>query len=138
MSKVTHNGKKSFLECMFNDLEDIHEGTDKDVEKELLSAGVDIKKAHKSFQQTLIECKNRKRRQRLADARQERIASKDRVADFLEMIRRKALPIEDLIARVRELQPILAHRDFGGWSREDLESQLADLLAIQHRDSGKE
>jgi hypothetical protein len=50
---------ESFLEYMFNNLNDIHEGTDEEVEKELVEMGVDIEKAKESFNKTLSECRDK-------------------------------------------------------------------------------
>jgi hypothetical protein len=51
MSKITPKDK-TFLECMFNDLDDIYEGSDEQVKKELVDMGIDIDKAQKGFQAT--------------------------------------------------------------------------------------
>ena len=45
--------EKTFLECMFNDLNDIHEGTDEEVLQELEQAGIDVCKARESFEKIL-------------------------------------------------------------------------------------
>lgn len=41
--------KKNFLECMFNDLDDIKCGTDEEVEQELKDMGIDTEKAKESL-----------------------------------------------------------------------------------------
>jgi hypothetical protein len=51
---------KSFLECMFNNLDDIYEDSDEKVEQELLEMGIDIEKAKKSFLETVEKCKRKK------------------------------------------------------------------------------
>lgn len=130
MSKITPKDK-NFVECMFNDLDDIHGGSDEQVKKELIDMGIDINQAQKGFQATLARCQNMRKRQRLEVAREQRLADAGRVSNFLDMVRRKALTVSELISRISELQPAMAHREFNTWSKEDLESQLADLLALQ-------
>ena len=51
---------KTFLECMLNDLYDIHEGTDKEVLQELEKAGIDVPKARESFEKILREYRRKK------------------------------------------------------------------------------
>lgn len=36
---------KTFLECMFNDLDDISEGSDEEVKNELNELGIDVEKS---------------------------------------------------------------------------------------------
>lgn len=45
--------KKTFLECMFNDLNDISDGTNEDVLAELQECGIDVEKAKQSFLETI-------------------------------------------------------------------------------------
>lgn len=53
---------KSFVETMFDDLDDLSEGTDEEVIAELEKAGIDIEKAKKSFLKTIEECKSKRRK----------------------------------------------------------------------------
>lgn len=55
--------KKSFLECMFNNLDDIGEGTDEEVRRELEEMGVDIEGAKKRFGK-LLKKLNSERKQK--------------------------------------------------------------------------
>ena len=45
---------------MFNDLDNIYDGSDEEVEKELLEMGIDIEKAEKSFLETVERCKRKR------------------------------------------------------------------------------
>jgi hypothetical protein len=45
---------------MFDDLDDIHEGTDAEVEQELLDAGIDVETAKKQFLELLATLKGGK------------------------------------------------------------------------------
>jgi hypothetical protein len=80
MIKVTRKDKKSFLECMFADLDDIHEGSDEEVRAELVEMGVDIEKAKMSFQATLEAARKLQKRQKLVMARSAREAKTSRAA----------------------------------------------------------
>ncbi|MHC5062150.1 MAG: hypothetical protein ACYTFK_13885 [Planctomycetota bacterium] len=53
---------KSFIETMFDILDDLSDGTDKEVIAELEKAGIDIEKAKKSFLETIKECKSKRRK----------------------------------------------------------------------------
>lgn len=131
MKKITRDKEKLFLESMFADLNDISEGSDEEVRAELIELGVDMEKAQKSFQATLETGRKFQKRRILEIAQKSRTAKQSRAAEFLEMIRRQGLAVQELIARISQLQPAMAHREFSEWSKEDLESQLADLLSLQ-------
>lgn len=131
MSKITRDKEKLFLESMFADLNDISEGTDEEVRVELVGMGVDMEKAQKSFQATLEAGRKLQKRRILEIAQRNRMAKQCRAAEFLEMVRRQGLAVQELVARISQLQPAMAHREFAEWSKEDLESQLADLLSLQ-------
>jgi len=51
---------KTFLECMLNDLDNIHEGDDEHIRNELIEMGIDIEKAKKSFLKALTAAKLRR------------------------------------------------------------------------------
>jgi len=53
--------KKTFLECMFGDLNDISEGTEEEVIKELEAMGIDIEEAEPKFRKFLSELVARKK-----------------------------------------------------------------------------
>lgn len=55
-----HMEKKTFLECMFNDLDNLSEGTDEEVEQELMEMGIDIEKDKDSFYRTIRKIKENK------------------------------------------------------------------------------
>ena len=57
--------KRTFLECMFADLNDISDGTDEEVLAELQAAGIDVKKAQKSFKKTLKKCRRKRKMSRI-------------------------------------------------------------------------
>ena len=44
---------KNVIEIMFNDLNDLSEGTDEEVRKELEEMGIDLDKARKSLKETM-------------------------------------------------------------------------------------
>ena len=52
--------EKTFLECMFNDLDDIHDGTDEEVLQKLEKAGVNVPKARESFEKVLQKYRRKK------------------------------------------------------------------------------
>jgi len=45
--------EKTFIECMLSDLDDIDDGTEVEVEEELIKSEIDIEKAKKSFKKIL-------------------------------------------------------------------------------------
>lgn len=45
--------KKTFLEYLFSSLDDIHDGTDAEVQKELEDAGIDVEAAKRKFEALL-------------------------------------------------------------------------------------
>jgi hypothetical protein len=96
MSKITRDKEKTFLERMFADLNDISDGSDEEVRTKLAELGVDIDEAKKSFQVTLEAGRKLQKRQKLAVARGARVAKQSRTGEFLEMIRRKALSVQEL------------------------------------------
>jgi hypothetical protein len=96
MSKITRDKEKTFLERMFADLNDISDGSDEEVRTQLAELGVDIDEAKKSFQATLEAGRKLQKRQKLAVARGARVAKQSRTGEFLEMIRRKALSVQEL------------------------------------------
>jgi hypothetical protein len=53
--------KKSFLECMFNDLDDLSEGTDEEVRQELEEFGIDVDEAERRFKKLLCRLREEKR-----------------------------------------------------------------------------
>lgn len=53
--------KKSFLECMFADLDDISEGTDEEVKAELEDIGIDVEKAKARLERLLSLLKTAKK-----------------------------------------------------------------------------
>lgn len=63
--------KKTFLECMFNDLNDITDGSDEQVEQELEEMGIDVDKAHESFERTIEQAKREAKDERTLTKRVE-------------------------------------------------------------------
>jgi hypothetical protein len=49
--------KKTALEIMFDNLNDIHEGSDEQVEKELANMGINVNRARENFMKTIEKCK---------------------------------------------------------------------------------
>jgi hypothetical protein len=52
---------KSFIETMFDDLDDLSDGTDEEVLAELEKAGIDVEKARESFLETIRRCREKRR-----------------------------------------------------------------------------
>lgn len=116
------------FELLLAELEDDAGLTDAGVEAELKAAGVDLRSARTKLDATLLQVENANRRQRLDRARRERLSSgsRDRLAD----VRAHAYPLTELHAQIARRSAVVAHRELEGRSREDLESLLADLLAL--------
>lgn len=116
------------FELLLAELEDDAGLTDAEVEAELKAAGVDLRSARTKLDATLLQVENANRRQRLDRARRERLSSgsRDRLAD----VRAHAYPLTELHAQIARRGAVVARRDLEGRSREDLESLLADLLAL--------
>lgn len=51
---------KTFLECMFSDLDNIYEDTDEEVRSDLEAMGVDVEAAKKRFHSLISELKARR------------------------------------------------------------------------------
>jgi hypothetical protein len=59
MTNKEEKERKSFLECMFSDLDDLSEGTDEEVKEELEESGIDVNGAEKRFKDLLTLLKNK-------------------------------------------------------------------------------
>lgn len=122
----------SFLEAMFEDFSDIYsDGTDTEVERQLNSLGVDLKQIKQRFSNTIEQCRLQQKRRLLDVAKRERQNRVSIVSKKLAEIKSLNLSVPELIKKIAVWQPAMAHRDFQQWSKEDLESQLADLMASE-------
>jgi hypothetical protein len=102
--------------------------TDEQVAEDLRAAGVDLVAATKRLDTILARVTNARKRTALDRARTQR--TRHAGSDRREAIRAQHLPMEELRGRIARLAGRVAHRDLEDLTREDLESQLADLLDI--------
>jgi hypothetical protein len=72
-----------------------------------------------------------RRREQLEVARRQRTGKGEQL-DWLAEVKRRGLQMAELINEIVALRPAVAHRDLRGMTHADLESQLADLLMLQH------
>jgi hypothetical protein len=72
-----------------------------------------------------------RRREQLEAARRERTGEGEQL-DWLAEVKRRGLQVAELVSEIVALRPAVAHRDLREMTHADLESQLADLLLLQH------
>lgn len=123
-----HSDKKALL-ALFDDIDDDSNLSDEEVAAELAGAGIDVKKASLRLEKVLVRLGNARRREQLDRARAERLSRAH--GDRLSEVRAMQLPLPVLKARVAEHAAHFAHRELDAMTREDLESQLADLLDLE-------
>jgi len=126
--KTTSSDKKALL-ALFADIDDDCNLSDEDVAAELAGAGIDVKKARLRLEKALVRIGNAQRREQLDRAQAERLSRA--MGDRLSDIRAMQLPLPVLKTRVAAHAAHFAHRELDVMTREDLESQLADLLDLE-------
>ncbi len=111
-----------------DELDDVAGLTDEEVLVELKASGIDPAAPTRRIDKAIDLVEAEERRSRLVRARSQRLSHSHR--NRLGAVQARQLPLEELRAEIRALQGQVAHRDFGGETRDDLESMLADLLDV--------
>jgi hypothetical protein len=110
--------------------------SDQEVREELMANGVNPAATQLRFEVQLDALLAARAIRRKATGRQAPEASL--VVRMQQTVEGLRLSMAELASRVAVLQPQTAYRDLRDVSREDLESQYADLLAIQATERGED
>ena len=111
-----------------DELDDVACLTDEEVLAELKASGIDRSVSTRKIDAAIDLVEAEERRSRLVRARSQRLSHAHR--NRLGAVQSRQLPLDELRAQIRGLQGQVAHREFGGETRDDLESLLADLLDV--------
>ncbi len=123
------------LENLLDAVTDPSKLTDEEVRDELKRFGLNLSATQSKFEADLdAMLADRAVRQRLG---RRRAPTQAVLARMMESVRGLRLGLDELASRITQLQPLVAHRELRTVTREDLESQYAELLAIQATERGE-
>lgn len=121
------SAKTAFLR-LIEGLDDDSALSSEEAASEARAKGIDLDDATQRLDTTLRRVINARRRKVLDEARRSRLS--DRFSSSLAAIQAMRLPLSELNNRITQLSGLVAHRELSDVSREDLESQLADLMDL--------
>lgn len=117
-------------------LADTSDMTDQDVSRFLRQAGVDLDASSRRFEVLLDELfANAAVAEQLSHARRPSVSLLARMESY---VRGLHLSTAELLNELQARQFVTAHRDLRATTSEDLESQLAELLALEAAEHGDE
>lgn len=127
---------RTALENLVHDIFDAEDVESAVLEESLRAQGVDYERERNRYEATVSSVVNQLRRRRLDDARTQRLSQQDRRSRMVDRVRARNFPVPELLRRMQRAPgAAVGHRDFTEITRDDLESQLADLILTMDDES---